>query len=150
MRGILGLLRPESLLLQQRIKSKKKALEALSESLSAGIPSTEPRTLLELLTEREQLGSTGLGQGVAIPHCRVPGAERDSAAILTLTEGIDFGSIDGKPVDVFVALAVPDEATEIHLQYLKELAEIISVPEQLTALRTCRTAEPLLATLAEA
>ena len=149
MRGILDLLQPDGLLLQQQIRSKKRALEILSEALAAGFAATRAHTLLDLLIARERLGSTGLGQGVAIPHCRVPDATESSAAILTLTDGVDFEAIDGEPVDVFVALAVPDEAADIHLQYLKELAEILDSPDHLKALRTCRKPEPLLAALAK-
>ena len=148
MQGILDLLRPDGLLLQQQVRSKKRALEVLSETLAAGFAATRAHTLLDLLIARERLGSTGLGQGVAIPHCRVPDAAESSAAILTLTDGVDFGAIDGGPVDVFVALAVPSEAEDIHLQYLKELAEILDSPERLKALRTCREPGPLLAALA--
>ena len=149
MQGILELLRPDSFLLQQPIASKKRALEVLSEALAAGLPATRAHALLDLLIARERLGSTGLGQGVAIPHCRVPDATGSSAAILTLTKGVDFGAVDGLPVDVFVALAVPSEAEDIHLQYLKSLAEILDSPEHLKALRTCRKPEPLLAALSK-
>ena len=147
MQGILELLRPDNLLLQQQISSKKRALEILSTALAAGLEATDSRKLLDLLTARERLGSTGLGQGVAIPHCRVPDVMQSSAAILTLTKGVDFGAVDGLPVDVFVALAVPNEAEDIHLQYLKELAEILDSPERLKTLRTCRKPESLLAAL---
>ena len=149
MRGILDLLRPDSLLLQQQIGSKKRALEVLSEALAGGLETTGSRTLLDLLTARERLGSTGLGGGVAIPHCRIPDGTHSSAAILTLTKGVDFDAVDGQPVDVFVALAVPSEAEDIHLQYLKELAEILDSPEHLKTLRTSREAKPLLAALAQ-
>ena len=62
---------------------------------------------------------------------------------------MDFGAIDGNPVDVFVALAVPSEAEDIHLQYLKALAEILDSPEHLKALRSCRKPGPLLAALSK-
>ncbi len=150
MRGILDLLRPDSLLLQQQIGSKKRALEILSAALTEGLGTVDSRALLDLLTARERLGSTGLGGGVAIPHCRVPDEMHSSAAILTLTRGVDFDAVDGEPVDVFVALAVPSEAEDIHLQYLKELAEILDSPEHLKTLRTSRQAKPLLAALSEA
>ena len=149
MRGILDLLRPDSLLLQQQIGSKKRALEVLSTALAGGLETTGSRTLLDLLTARERLGSTGLGGGVAIPHCRIPDGTHSSAAILTLAKGVDFDAVDGQPVDVFVALAVPSEAEDIHLQYLKELAEILDSPEHLKTLRTSRQPEPLLAALSQ-
>ena len=149
MQGILDLLRADSLLLQQQIGSKKRALEVLSSALAEGLETTDSRTMLDLLTARERLGSTGLGGGVAIPHCRIPEGAQSSAAVLTLTRGVDFDAIDGQPVDVFVALAVPNEAEDVHLQYLKELAEILDAPDHLNALRTCRKPELLLAALAQ-
>ena len=149
MRGILDLLRPDGLLLQQKIRSKKRALEVLSEALADGLATTRAHTLLDLLIARERLGSTGLGQGVAIPHCRVPGVTESSAVILTLAKGIDFDAVDDEPVDVFVALAVPNEAEDIHLQYLKSLAEILDSPKRLKALRGCHDPESLLAALSE-
>lgn len=148
MQGILELLRPDGLLLQQRIGSKKRALEVLSEALATGLAAVNARTLLDLLTARERLGSTGLGGGVAIPHCRIPGGTQSSAAILTLAGGVDFGAVDGRPVDVFVALAVPDEAEDRHLRYLKELAEILDSPVHLEALRASSEPDSLLAALA--
>lgn len=149
MRGILDLLRPDSLLLQQQIGSKKRVLEILSTALGKGLETTGSRALLDLLIARERLGSTGLGGGVAIPHCRVPAETHSSAAILTLTKGVDFDAVDGEPVDVFVALAVPSEAEDIHLQYLKELAEILDSPEHLKTLRTSRQGKSLLAALSK-
>lgn len=149
MRGILDLLRPDSLLLQQQIGSKKRVLEILSTALAEGLETVGSRALLDLLIARERLGSTGLGGGVAIPHCRVSDETHSSAAILTLTKGVDFDAVDGEPVDVFVALAVPSEAEDIHLQYLKELAEILDSPEHLNTLRTSRQAKPLLAALSQ-
>lgn len=149
MRGILDLLRPDSLLLQQQIGSKKRVLEILSAALAEGLETVGSRALLDLLIARERLGSTGLGGGVAIPHCRVADETHSSAAILTLTKGVDFDAVDGEPVDVFVALAVPSEAEDIHLQYLKELAEILDSPEHLKALRTSRQGKPLLAALSK-
>ncbi len=148
MQGILDLLRPDRLLLQQQVNSKKRALEILGTILAEGLETAGPRTLLDLLTARERLGSTGLGGGVAIPHCRVPNETHSAAAILTLTQGVDFNAVDGQPVDVFVALAVPSEAEDTHLQYLKGLAEILDSPEHLGALRNAREGAPLLAALA--
>ena len=148
MRGILELLRPGSLLLQQSIGSHKRVLEILSTLLAESLAPIQAPVLQELLTARERLGSTGLGQGVAIPHCRVPDSPGSAAAILTLAEGVDFSAADGRPVDVFVALVVPEDAEDAHLQHLKELAGILDSPKRLAALRDCRRPETLLDTLA--
>jgi|SRR6266853_6650809 len=84
--------------------------------------------ILESLLAREQLGSTGLGKGVAIPHGRLRGLKRAAAAILRLQRPIEFESPDGRPVQLLVVLMVPEQATEQHLEILSELAQMLSDP----------------------
>ncbi len=150
MQGIVTLLRPGSLLLLRNIQSKKRALEVLGNALSESLEAIDSDLLLELLTDREQLGSTAMGGGVAIPHCRISVTTGSAAAILTLTQGVPFDAPDGAPVDVFIALAVPQEAHEQHLQYLAELAAFLQAPENLQMLRASRNPEQLMAALAAA
>ena len=147
MQGVVKLLQPGSLLLQQQVQSKKRALEVLGYALAERLKSVDSDLLLELLTDREQLGSTAMGGGVAIPHCRIASTTDSAAAILTLAQGVPFDAPDGAPVDVFLALAVPQEAHEQHLQYLAELAAFLQVPENLQMLRDSRDPERLLAAL---
>ena len=143
MQGILELLRPESLLLQHSIGSKRRVLEALSAALADDM-AMDAKALLDLLTARERLGSTALGGGCAIPHCRIPGGSRSAAAVLTLESGIDFDAPDGGPVDVFLALAVPAETGDVHLRYLKELATLLSDSGTVRLLRGSRAPAALL------
>lgn len=150
MQGVVQLLRPGSLLLQQQVQSKKRALEALGNALAESLEAIDSDLLLELLTDREQLGSTAMGGGVAIPHCRTTGTADSAAAILTLAQGVPFDAPDGAPVDVFIALAVPQEAHEQHLKYLAELAAFLQALENLQMLRDSRDPEALLAALAGA
>lgn len=148
MSGLSELLRPDSILLQQNLESKRRVLEVLSATLAQNLD-TSKRALLDLLLARERLGSTAVGDGCAIPHCRIPGETRSSAAILTLREGIDFDADDGDIVDIFLALAVPAEATEEHLQHLKEVASLLDNPEKVQCLRDSQQPQILLQTLAE-
>ena len=147
MPGLLELLRPESLLLQRHIGSKRRVLETLSALLARDMDAGT-KTLLDLLTERERLGSTALGAGCAIPHCRIPGGARSAAAILTLQEQVDFDAPDGAGVDVFLALAVPAETNADHLQLLKELATLLDDPGMVRRLRDSRDPHGLLDALA--
>ena len=147
MPGILDLLRPDNILLHQPHGSKKRVLEALSEALAAG-GAGDARALLELLGARERLGSTALGGGLAIPHCRVPGGARSAAALLTLRDGVEFGADDERAVDVFVALAVPEDASEAHLGYMAELARLLDAPDAVRQLRGARDPAALLRSLA--
>ncbi|HEX9180176.1 MAG TPA: PTS IIA-like nitrogen regulatory protein PtsN [Burkholderiales bacterium] len=82
--------------------------------------------VFESLFARERLGSTGLGQGVAIPHGRIKGLREALAAFIRMKEPIPFDAPDGKPVSMIFVLLVPERATDLHLQILSELAQMFS------------------------
>lgn len=103
----------------------------------------------EALVARERLGSTGLGRGVAIPHGRIAGIERASAAFIKLRTPIDFGAVDAQPVDLVAALVVPAQFTDQHLQLLAELAELFSDDRLTKALREAQDGSAVIAELAE-
>lgn len=84
--------------------------------------------VFDSLFARERLGSTGLGQGIAIPHGRIKGLKNASGAFLRLQEPVPFESPDGRPVQLLFVLLVPEQATEQHLQILSELAQRFSDP----------------------
>ena len=83
-------------------------------------------TVFDSLFAREKLGSTGLGQGVAIPHGRIKGLKEAVGAFLRLAAPVQFDAPDGKPVQLLFVLLVPEQATEQHLQILSELAQMFS------------------------
>lgn len=83
-------------------------------------------TVFDSLFARERLGSTGLGQGIAIPHGRIKGLKHAAGALLRLTQPIPFDAPDGRPVNLLFVLLVPEQATEEHLQILSEIAERFS------------------------
>ncbi len=126
------------------IHSKKRLLEVLGEYLADGLPSVTPREIFDRLLERERLGSTGLGQGIALPHARVPKAERAIGAFVSLESGIDFDAVDGQPVDLAFALLVPETATEEHLQLLAKLATMFSDEKLRERLRQAANPDQLL------
>src|SRR5690606_2448259 len=82
--------------------------------------------VFDSLFSRERLGSTGLGQGVAVPHGRIKGLNEAIAAFVRLAQPISFDSPDGKPVQMMVFLLVPEQATQMHLEILSELAQMLS------------------------
>ena len=82
--------------------------------------------VFDSLFAREKLGSTGLGQGVAIPHGRIKGLREAVAALVTMKEAIPFDAPDGQPVNIACILLVPEKATDKHLQILSELAQMFS------------------------
>lgn len=106
--------------------SKKRALEEASRLLAGGLSSPDSEQIFERLLERERLGSTGLANGVALPHARVPGLGTAHGAFLRLARPVDFDALDGQPVDLVFALLVPEDATDEHLQLLAALARRFS------------------------
>ena len=106
--------------------SKKRLLEKLSTLLGQGEPEVDAHVALQSMIERERLGSTGIGDGVALPHGRLKGLKRAVGAFVTLEHELDYDALDRKPVRMAFALLVPDSATQEHLQLLRELAIIFS------------------------
>ena len=103
--------------------SKKRVLEHISSFLADNIDDSQADEIYARLIAREKLGSTGIGEGIAIPHSRLQECEGTLGALFVLDEAVDFDSIDRKPVDIVFVLLVPEEATEQHLQTLSMLAQ---------------------------
>lgn len=127
-------------------RSMKAALEKGSELIAARHAEVDPRRLLDGLLNRERLGSTGLGEGVAIPHCRLAECQAPSAALLT-TAPIDFDAPDGQAVDLIFMLAVPLHGQRTHLEILGALARVFDDAGNLAALRRAETNAALFDTL---
>ncbi|PTY38883.1 PTS fructose transporter subunit IIA [Saccharospirillum sp. MSK14-1] len=103
--------------------SKKRVLQSLAERLAASLDGVGEVDLFDQLIARERLGSTGLGQGIAVPHCRLAQIDRPIAALAKLDEAVDFESPDRKPVDLLFVLVVPEAATDDHLNLLAAVVE---------------------------
>ncbi len=129
------LLSPERIRCHVRSSSKKRLLETISKELARNSDVLSEREIFESLCARERLGSTGLGNGVAIPHGRVKGSQDIEAAFIWLKKPIPFDAIDGKPVDLLFAMAVPESCNEDHLNLLAQVAELFSDPDLLKELR---------------
>ena len=106
--------------------SKKKILEFIANRINEDIPQIDASALFESLIARERLGTTGLGNGVAIPHCRCADCPEPIGLFIRLKEPIDFDSIDRAPVDLIFALIVPEGENQEHLELLRALAEQFS------------------------
>ena len=126
------------------VASKKRLLEQISDLLAGSATGLSDSEIFEALINREKLGSTGLGKGVAIPHGRMPGLESPVCAFIKLSTAVDFDTSDGEPVDLVFALLVPEDSTEEHLQVLSTIAEIFSNSGVCTALRNCDSNDCLL------
>ena len=122
--------------------SKNRVLELIGK-LVAQHTNLDPDAIYENLIARERLGSTGFGNGIAIPHCRLEDCHQAIGALLQLDGKIDFDALDGQPVDLIFVLLVPQEATEQHLQILKMLAGKLDNAELRDALRAAPDADAL-------
>lgn len=125
MNPLSNLLAADQVLLDLDASSKKRVFEQAGMLFESrlGLASS---IIFDSLFAREKLGSTGLGQGVAIPHGRIKGLKQAAGAFLRLAQPVPFDSPDGRPVNLLFVLLVPEQATEQHLQILSELAQRFS------------------------
>lgn len=126
------------------IASKKRLLEVLSNLLASDDTGLNPETVFEHLLERERLGSTGLGHGIALPHARMKEITEARGAVVLLQENVEFDAIDEQPVDLAFALLVPESANETHLQLLSSLATMFSDADFRDTLRNCASAKEMV------
>jgi len=126
------------------INSKKRLLEVLGRLLAGADPRLDPKGVFDHLLERERLGSTGLGHGVALPHARMKEVTEALGAFVRLRQGVDFDAIDKGPVDLAFALLVPEAANEMHLKLLSQLASMFSDPGLRQDLRGVASSEQIL------
>jgi PTS system nitrogen regulatory IIA component len=132
------------------IGSKKRLLEVLGELLARNDLTLSPEGVFGHLLERERLGSTGLGHGIALPHARMKGVTEAIGAFVQIGTGIDFDAVDDEPVDLAFAMLVPEAASEMHLQLLSTLAAIFSDAATREALRRADSPEDVIELLAAA
>ncbi|MFL5321845.1 MAG: PTS sugar transporter subunit IIA [Myxococcaceae bacterium] len=109
-------------------QSKAEVLQELSRTLAKSNPALRPDRLVEVLQDREKLGSTGIGEGVAIPHGKLPGMSQLMASFGVSRNGIDFEAIDGKPTHLFFALVAPENSAGIHLKALARISRLFKNP----------------------
>ena len=133
------LLATERIACDQCAGSKKRALETAAVLLAAAHPHLDATAVFASLMNRERLGSTGLGHGIALPHGRMAYAGPPLGAFITLREGIEFDALDGAPVQQLFALIIPEDATDEHLRILAALAQVFSDPDLRARLRECES-----------
>lgn len=122
---IAQLLTPSHVIVELDATSKKRVFEQVGVLFENTLHITHNQ-VFDSLFAREKLGSTGLGQGVAIPHGRIKGLRDAAAAFIRMKEPIPFDAPDGRPVSLICVLLVPEKATDLHLQILSELAQMFS------------------------
>jgi len=123
--------------------SKKRVLEQIAKVIGQDLPDLDSQSIFESFVAREKLGSTGFGNGIAIPHCRMSGCTTPLSAVLRLDAPVDFDAIDGAPVDLLFVLLVPEAATDEHLELLRQIASMLDQEEVRDRLRNVATGHEL-------
>lgn len=142
-----SLTRPELIFPRLAGTDRAAILRELARRFATGGVVRDADTLYKLLDERERLGSTGIGSGVAVPHCKVKGLGEVVLGVGLAEEAIDFESVDGLPVRLFFVVLSPPDRPAAHLQSLAAISRWVKVEEQLKALLACHDAAEILACL---
>ncbi|RLC25582.1 MAG: PTS sugar transporter subunit IIA [Deltaproteobacteria bacterium] len=119
----------ENVIPELRATDKKGVLEELTETLASHEPSIDRSTLVKVLMERERLGSTGIGDGVAIPHGKLSAVSRPVISFGRSTQGLDFDAMDGQPTYLFFLIVAPENSSGFHLQILARIAKTLKNSE---------------------
>ena len=123
--------------------SKKQVLETIAK-LAAASSGCEQQIVFDALIERERLGTTGIGKGVAIPHARLSGLKGLYCLFMRVNPAVDFEAVDGKPVDLIFCLLVPEESGADHLKALARISKLLRNDKVCTELRTVRNPKDVL------
>jgi PTS system nitrogen regulatory IIA component len=142
------LIAPEAVLPSLKTKSKKQLLQELS-ARAARIAGLPERDIFDVLWQREQLGSTGLGQGVAIPHGKLGGLKQIVGLFAHLAEPVEFDAVDGEPVDIVFLLLAPEGAGADHLKALARISRLLRERGSVEKLRASKDAAALYAVLTQ-
>ena len=136
-------IKPDSVLCNAHARSKKHCLEILSELLVRSNPDLASETIFEGLIERERLGCTSLNKGLAFPHCRIEGLEENVAALIKLSEPVDFDSPDAEPVDLVFGMMVPSELADEDRAEIKAVTAVLADEEFRGRLRAAKSSKDL-------
>jgi PTS system nitrogen regulatory IIA component len=141
------LVAPNAIIPALKVNGKKQALQEIA-AKAASLTGQPERAILEILLQREKLGSTGVGNGVAIPHGKLPKLGQVFGLFARLDRPVDFEALDGQPVDLVFLLLAPEGAGADHLKALARVARLLRDPEVAHKLRNSSDAEALYAVLA--
>lgn len=142
------LLTPQGVVAHLKAGNKKQALQELAH-VASKVTGLEERTVFDALLERERLGTTGVGLGIAIPHAKMPELKRLYGLFARLDHPVDFDSIDEQPVDLIFVLLAPESAGADHLKALARISRLLRNQAIVEKLRGAESAEAIFALLAE-
>jgi PTS system nitrogen regulatory IIA component len=146
--NIADLITPQSVIANFRVSSKKQALQELAKKAAALVGQPE-KLVFDVLSERERLGTTGVGLGIAIPHGKLPGLERMTGLFARLDKPVDFEAIDNQPVDLIFLMLAPEDAGADHLKALARVSRLLRDRAVCAKLRGTDNADALYALLTE-
>ncbi|MHA7872145.1 MAG: PTS sugar transporter subunit IIA [Hyphococcus sp.] len=142
--GLDDLLSPRGVIHNLRVRCKREALQALAER-AGDLVGMDSETILATLMDREQLGSTGVGEGVAIPHGKITGLGKITGVLAQLETPVTFEALDDQPVDLIFLLLAPENATAAHLKALAKVSRLLKDEDARAALRGADSAEAMYA-----
>lgn len=143
---LIDIVAPNAVIPALKVNGKKQAIQEVA-ARAAVLSGQNERVIFETLLQRERLGSTGIGHGIAIPHGKLPKLERLFGLFARLERPIEFESLDGQPVDLIFLLLAPESAGADHLKALAQVARLLRDPDVAHKLRESRDAEALYAVL---
>jgi len=141
------LVAPNAIIPALKVNGKKQALQEIA-AKAADLTGQNEKTIFEILLQRERLGSTGVGNGVAIPHGKLPRLNKVFGLFARLERPVDFEALDGQPVDLVFLLLAPEGAGADHLKALAKVARLLRDPDVASKLRASNGAEAIYAVLA--
>jgi len=142
------LITPEAIYPSLKAKTKKQALQELAQR-AAALTGVDAREIFDTLLQREHLGSTGIGRGIAIPHGRVAALRNIVSVFARLEEPIDFDALDNEPVDLIFLLLAPEHAGADHLKALARISRLLREPSSIEKLRASKDRAALYSVLTE-
>ena len=146
--NIINMLSDRSFLVNFEASSKKNVLDELTKLAEKNFK-IDSQNLLESLIKREKLGSTGVGNGIAIPHANCPNIDKPKVFVAILSNSLDFNANDDQPVDIIFLLLAPDNSSSEHLQALALVSRLLRNKEVTTKLRGCKNAESAFAVISQ-
>lgn len=146
---ILDFLHTETILTDLAATDKKGVIDEMSLS-AARVADIDHREIANVLIERERLGSTGIGDGIGIPHGKVPQLEKLIVGFGLSRRGVDFDTMDGKPAYIFFLLLSPDDSTGLHLMLLARISKLLKNPDFKAGLKKARDDQEVIRIIAEA
>lgn len=142
--NIFSLLDPQTVFPALKAKDKAEILDKLVSSLQNNVSNGEVEKIREAVMERENIMSTGVGKGLAIPHGKAPGIQETYAAFAMLDEPVDYESIDGKPVNMVFLLVGPQSSNSLHIKLLSRISRLMNNSSFREDLRGCSSADEII------